>query len=108
MLVAVVCRVLPSSSRNVVQRGLLNARLQDDADNQAVNTQDTSHNNGDQGLEDELRLEHTHGGNTNASFGSAVSGTQVAENEGGSDAHKPEEGVLVGVIDCKVMNQHLR
>lgn len=60
----------------------LTLSLQDNSDDKAVDTQDTCHNNWDQGLEDQLWLEDTHGADTDTGFGSTVRGSQVAENEG--------------------------
>ena len=73
---------------------------QDNANNEAVDTQDTSHNDGDEGLVDELGLEHTDAGDADTGLGSTVGGTEVAEHHGGGDAHEAEEGVLVGVVNC--------
>ena len=77
---------------------LLTSSLENDGNNKAVNTENTSHNNGNEGLEDEVRLQNTDGGDTNTSLGGTVGSTQVAEDEGTSDSHKSEEGVLVGVV----------
>ena len=51
--------------------------MKDDRDNQAVDTQDTSHDNGYDGLEDEVGLQHTHAGDTNTTLGGSVGGSQV-------------------------------
>lgn len=87
---------------SVDERMRLTSGLENDANNKAVNTKDTSHNNGNERLEDQLRLEDTDGGNTNASLGGTVSGTQVAENEGSGDTHETEESVLVGVVNYRL------
>jgi hypothetical protein len=79
----------------------LTSGLENDANNKAVNTQDTGHNNGNERLEDQLRLEDTDGGNTNTGLGGTVSGSQVAEDEGSSDAHEPKEGVLVRIVNYR-------
>ena len=73
--------------------------LENDGNNEAVDTKDTSHNDGDEGLVDELTLEDTDGGNSNASLSGTVGGAKVAEDKGGSNTHESEEGVLVGVVD---------
>lgn len=72
--------------------------MQDDSHNQAIDAQDTSHNNGDQGSENKLGSEHTNRADTDTGLGSAVGSTQVAEHKGRSDSHEPEEGVLVGIV----------
>ena len=77
---------------------ILTSGLENDGHNKTVNTQDTSHNNGNEGLEDKLGLQDTDGGNTDTSLGGTVGSTQVAENESGGDTHETEEGVLVRVI----------
>ena len=77
----------------------LTSGLENDGHNKTVNTQDTCHNNGNEGLEDQLWLQDTHGGNTDTGLGSTVGSTQVAENESGGDTHETEEGVLVGVVN---------
>ena len=76
----------------------LTSGLQDDSHNKAVDTQDTSHNDWNEGLEDQVWLQDTDGGDTNTGLGGTVSGTQVAEHQGGGDSHEAEEGVLVGVV----------
>jgi hypothetical protein len=41
----------------------LTLSVKDDSDDEAIDTQDTRHDNGDDGLEDEVGLEDTHGAN---------------------------------------------
>ena len=48
-----------------------------DCDNQTIDTQDTSHNNGDDGLHDELRAHDTHGGNSNTTLCCAISRSEA-------------------------------
>ena len=43
--------------------GKLTLSVKDDSDDEAIDTQDTRHDNGDDGLEDEVGLEDTHGAN---------------------------------------------
>lgn len=66
--------------------------VQDHSHDQAVDTQNTRHDNGDDGLEDEVGLEDTHAADADARLGGTVSSTEVAENESSSDTHVPEEG----------------
>ena len=54
-----------------------NATVEDNTDDKAVDTENTSHNNGDKGLVNEVWLEDTNGADTNTGLGSTVSGTQV-------------------------------
>ena len=73
----------------------------DDRDNQSVNTKDTSHDNGDDRLDDEFGLEDSHGANTYARLGSTVCSAHVSENESTHDAHTTEEEGLVGItVHC--------
>ena len=69
----------------------------DNRDNEAVDTEDTSHDNGNDGLDDELGLQDGHRADTDTGLGSSVGGSEVAENEGSHDAHTSEEKSLVGV-----------
>lgn len=83
-----------------------------DRHDQAVDTNDTSHNDGDNvyatwvsdihssrmldnpTLHDEIRAKNTHGGDTNTRLGSAVGGTQAGEDDGASAAHRAKEGLF--------------
>ena len=49
-----------------IQDSLLTLSLENDGDDKTVDTEDTSHNNRNEGLEDEVALEDTDGGNTDA------------------------------------------
>ena len=85
----------------------------DDWDNQSVDTKDTSHNNGDDGLDDKFRLEDSHGANTYARLGSTVCSAHVSENESTHDAHTAEEEGLVGITvhytkECRKGKQLLK
>ena len=79
-------------------RFLLTLALKDDGHNKSVDTEDTSHNNWDEGLEDQVASEHTHAADTDAGLSGTVSSSKVGEDEGRSQAHEAEEGVLVGVV----------
>ena len=68
-----------------------------DGDDKSVDTEDTSHDNGNDWLDDELGFEDSDGADTDARFGSAVSGTHVAEDESADDSHAAEEKSLVGI-----------
>ena len=73
----------------------------DYGDDKAVNTEDTSHDDWDDRLNDQLGLEHGYGADADAGFGSAVGSAEVAEHEGRHDAHAAEEQSLVGVtVHC--------
>ena len=77
---------------------LVTLRLDYDRDDEAVNTKDTCHNDGDKWLENHISAEHADLANTDTGSSSAVSSTKVAENESTGDTHIPKEGVEVGVV----------
>jgi hypothetical protein len=45
---------------------VLTLSVEDDSDDETIDTQDTRHDNGHDGLEDEFGLEDTHAADTNA------------------------------------------
>ena len=53
----------------------------DNSNNHTIDTEDTSHNNGDNRLHDKLGFEDTHGTDANSSFGTTVGGSEVGEDE---------------------------
>ena len=58
--------ILTSSFRKVLGAKVLwrlTLSVKDDSDDEAIDTQDTRHDNGNDGLEDEVGLEDTHGAN---------------------------------------------
>ena len=65
--------ILGSEGRGIAR----DVTVEDDANDKTVDTEDTSHNNGDKGLVDEVWLEDTDGADTNTGLGSTVGGTQV-------------------------------
>lgn len=67
-----------------------------DGDDEAVDTNDTSHNDGHDVLDDEVGPEDTHGGNADTRLGSAVGGTQAGEDNGCGAAHGTKEGRICG------------
>ena len=77
----------------------LTVSVEQDGDDKSIDTEDTSHDNGDDGLEEELWLQNDGGADADSRLGSAVGGTEVSEDEGGGDAHVSEECVLVAVVD---------
>jgi hypothetical protein len=76
-------------------RGLLDSSDVDDGDNEAVNSENTSHDTGNEGLEHKVGSHHTDGADTNSGLGGSIGGTEVSEYKGRSDSHESEEGVLV-------------
>ena len=81
----------------MLQVFVLTGARDDDRDNQTVDTKDTSHDNGDDGLDNEFGLEDGHGADSYARLGCTVCGTHVSENESTHDTHSAEEESLVGI-----------
>ena len=75
--------------------------MQNNGDNQAVDTEDTCHDDGEEGLVDQFTLQDTDGCDSDSGLGATVGGPEVAENESGGDSHETEEGVLVGIVHFK-------
>jgi len=82
----------------VFRHSLLNITGEEDGDNKSVDTEDTSHNNGDDGLEEEFWLENDGTADADSRLGSAVGGTEVSEDEGGGETHVSEECALVAIV----------
>jgi len=71
--------------------GLVELLVDDDGGDKTVDTEHTSHDNGNDGLHHQLRSEDTHGHDTNTGLGGTVGGTKVGEDDGGGDPHESEE-----------------
>ena len=69
----------------------------DDRDDEAVDTEDTSHDHRDDRLDDQLGLQDSHRADADAGLGSTVGSAHVSEDESGNDAHAAEEKRLVGI-----------
>ena len=79
--------------------------LQDDADDESVHAEDTSHNNADDSLEDELGLDRRCLKDGDTGPGGSEGSTQVCEEEGRNAAKAPKTNSLVRVAehaDCPV------
>jgi len=63
---------------------------------ETVDGNDTSHNDGNDVLDDQVRPEDTHGRDANTRLGSAVGSTEAGEDDGGGAAHRTEEGGVNG------------
>lgn len=74
--------------------------VDDDGDDEAVDTEDTSHDDGDDASHDAVGGVDAEVGEADAGLGRAVGRAEVGEDEGGRAAHGAEEGgglrVLVG------------
>lgn len=70
---------------------LLDVGVEDDRNDEAINTQNTRHDDGDEALEDLGAVDDGEGGEADGGLGSPVGRTEVAEDERGSDAEVTEE-----------------
>jgi len=70
----------------------VNARADDDRDDQAVDAQHSRHHNRHNRFHHQLRPHNAHGGNTDAALSRAVRRTHAGENEGRRGAQEAEEG----------------
>jgi len=80
-----------------------------DGDDETVDTNDTSHNDGNNVLDDEIRAEDTHGSDTNTGLGSTVRGTKAGEDDGCCAAHGTKEGRVnrakIGHCKCVLLRE---
>ena len=83
--------------------GLLNGSKVDDGNNQAVNSENTSHDTGNEGLEHKLGVQDSDGADADSRLGSTVSSTEVGEHKGHNDSHVTEEGGLVNLSQLQVL-----
>lgn len=58
-------------------RKFLTLVVEDDGDDEAIDTEDTRHDNGHDGLEDEIGLEDTHAADADARLGGSVGSAEV-------------------------------
>lgn len=69
-----------------------------DSDDQTVDGNDTRHDDGDDGLHDQLGSHHRHGGNTGTGLGRSIGSSEGAEDDGSGRSHDAEEGRVDGVF----------
>lgn len=81
-----------------VLRGRIQRTGDKDSNDQTVDGNDTRHDNGNDGLHDQLRPHHRHGGNTGTGFRRSIGGSEGAENDRSSCSHDTEEGSVDGVF----------
>ena len=72
--------------------------VDDDGNDEAVDTEDTSHDDGDDTSHDAVGGVDTEVGEADAGLGGTVGGTEVGEDEGGGAAHSTEEGGGLGIL----------
>ena len=77
---------------------LLTVRVEKNGDDKSVDTQDTSHDNWDDGLEEKFWLKDDCTADTDSRLGSSVGCAEVSEDQGGGDAHISEECILVAIV----------
>ena len=56
---------------------IITLSIEDDGDDEAIDTEETRHDNGYDGLEDEVSPQYTHAADANTWLSSSVSGTQI-------------------------------
>ena len=72
--------------------------VEEDGNDKSIDTQDTRHDNWDDGLEEELWLEDDCTADADSRLGSSVGGSEVSKDQGSCDAHVSEERVLVAIV----------
>jgi len=80
-------------------------RTDDDSNNKTVDTDDTSHNNGNHRLHNQIRVHHTHGRNSDTTLSGTVGSAHTGEDQSGGDSHEAEEGSGGGSI-CALKHNH--
>lgn len=84
-----------------VSVGSLDTSTNNDGNDETVDTDDSGHNDGDDGAHDEVRLHDSHGGDTDTGLGGTVSSTEAGKDEGRGDTHVSEEvrGLVEAVLE---------
>lgn len=79
-----------------------------DRDDETVDTNNTSHDNGDNVLDDKVRSENTGGGNSDTRLGSSVRGTEASEDDSSRATHGAKEGRIdrASLSDLKTSFRH--
>ena len=92
--------ILPETwNRDGIGKGWLTVSSDEDANNEAVHTEHTSHDNWNDRFKEQVWLEDGDRDNTDTGLGSTVSSAQVGEHKGGDAAHGAKEEGLVGVAE---------
>merc|ERR1719411_2241805 len=86
---------------------LLTVTLEKNGDDKSVDTQDTSHDNWDDGLEEKFWLKDDCTADTDSRLGSSVGCAEVSEDQGSCDAHISEECILVAIVVEIFLSNHL-
>ena len=75
MYVSTVTRIIVK--RVYLIRKWLTLSLENDTNDQTIDTQDTSHDNGNEASDNQVRTKNTSSGKTDTSLGSTISGTKT-------------------------------
>ena len=70
----------------------------DDGHNETINSENTSHDTGNERFEHQVAPQDTNDADSDSGFGSAVGSTKVSEHESCCESHVAEEGILVDSI----------
>ena len=88
----------PKHGRKKYIKLKLTFTVEEDSNDKSVDTQDTCHDNWDDGLEEEFWLEDDCTADTDSRLGSSVGGSEVSKDQGSCDTHVSEERVLVAIV----------
>ena len=83
------------------QKGIkltLTLTVEENSNDKSIDTEDTRHDNWDDGLEEELWLQDDCTADADSRLGSSVGGSEVSKDQGSCDAHVSEERVLVAIV----------
>jgi len=78
---------------------LLDIEGEEDSNNESIDTQDTRHDNWNDGLEDKVWLQDGDGADTDSWFGGSVGGSHVGEHKTSDHTHGGEEHGLVWITE---------
>ena len=75
-----------------VRSGLVELSVDDDGGDETVDSQNTSHDDGDDGSHNQVGSHDTHGRDAHAGLGGAVGRSEVGKHDGRGDTHETKEG----------------
>ena len=81
-------------------RLILTLTIKEYSYDESIDTQDTSHDNRNDGLEEEFWLQDDCAADAHSRLGSSVCGSEVSEDQSCCDTHVSEEGALVAIVVC--------
>lgn len=77
---------------SIQRQALVQIISNQDGNDQSINSNNTSHDNGDNVSNDQVRSENGHTAHTDTGFGGSIGGTKAGEDDGGGAAKGAEEG----------------